>query len=326
VSSILHSSSWFVFLILLLDLVSLSTPQLYTWLSIEVELNVTWFCIVCSTHRIFSMGHTVKRRRVRHGLSRPGPAARAAEAALQEELRASIREAARVRKARQRERDRSSEEDTIALARNPPDEGVDDSLSVREANRISLRIAQYIVEELRSCPGPSTRRIVMERVLRHNTVFPLLPEYYPRPQEAKAINAFLENFRHELQLVKVANSNELLARKSALLDAAVSLGVEGVRAFSRVLDTTTESISLALKRRVYALNPEETLPRLRISRNKREGLSEYIRSQIQAWWNGNTRVSPNKKDVVRHRVGPNIWEEPHPTHYLCETQVCYSHH
>jgi hypothetical protein len=32
--------------------------------------------------------------------------------------------------------------------------------------------------------------------------------------------------------VKVANSNEFLARKSTLLDAAVSLGIDGVTALS----------------------------------------------------------------------------------------------
>jgi hypothetical protein len=109
---------------------------------------------------------------------------------------------------------------------------VEDHLPVREMNRISLRIAQYIVGELRSCPGPSSRRDVLERVMRHNIVWLLLPAYYPRPQEAKVIHNFIENFKHELHLVKMANSNEFLARKSALLDAAVSLGIDGVNALS----------------------------------------------------------------------------------------------
>jgi hypothetical protein len=104
-----------------------------------------------------------------------------------------------------------------------------------------------------------------------------------------------------------------------LLDAAVSLGVDGVTALSRVLDTSTGSINMAMNRRVYGLNLEEAMPRLRINRQKREGLSNYIKLQFELWWNNQIRVLPNKKDLVKHRIGRNLWVEPHPTHYLCET-------
>jgi hypothetical protein len=83
----------------------------------------------------------------------------------------------------------------------------------------------------------------------------------------------------------MANSNELLARKSALLDVAVSLGVDGVTALSRVLDTSACSINIAMNRRLYGLDPEEAMPRLRINHQKREGLSDYIKLQIELWWN-----------------------------------------
>jgi hypothetical protein len=155
--------------------------------------------------------------------------------------------------------------------------------------------------------------------MRHNTIWPLLLVYYPRPQDAKVMHGFIENYKNELQLVKMANSNELLARKSALLDIAVSLGVDGVTALSRVLDTSTGSINMAMNRRVYGLNLEEAMPRLRINRQKREGLSNYIKLQFELWWNNQIRVLPNKKDLVKHRIGRNLWVEPHPTHYLCET-------
>ena len=271
--------------------------------------------------RITAMSNTAKRQRVRHGISRPGPAARLNEARLQEAQQAAVTDAAKERKARQRARDRERHEETLVLASVLPDDDVQDSMTVRELNRMSLRIAQYVVEELRSCPGPSSRRDVMERVMRHNTISPLLPVYYARPQEAKVIHSFIENFKNELQLVKVANSSERLARKSALLDAAVSLGIDGVRPLSRVLDTTQASISIALSRRVYAPNQADTVCSLRLHRKKREGLSDYVKRCIEAWWNGQTKVSPNKKDIVRHRVSRRVWAEPHPTHYLCETQV-----
>jgi hypothetical protein len=101
------------------------------------------------------IGNTAKRQRLRNGISRPGPIVRAAEVAHQEERRCSMAEAARERKALQRARQRAREALSQQLA---SEQGVEDHLTVREMNRISLHIAQYIVGELRSCPGLLSRR------------------------------------------------------------------------------------------------------------------------------------------------------------------------
>ena len=122
--------------------------------------------------------------------------------------------------------------------------------------------------------------------------------------------------------MKIANFHDLLARKSTLLDAAVSSGCNvRVNALSRVLDTTKQSISIAIRRRVPDVDSQRLLPKLRLSRQKRAGLSDYVKQCVLQWWKVQTKVSPNKKDIVRHKVGWNLWLPPHPTHYLCETQV-----
>lgn len=85
------------------------------------------------------MGNAAKRQRTRHGISRPGPAARLAQARLQEELQAVVAENARERKARQRARDRQRVEETQLLVDLSPDPEGEDHLTVRELNRRSLR-------------------------------------------------------------------------------------------------------------------------------------------------------------------------------------------
>ena len=56
----------------------------------------------------------------------------------------------------------------------------------------------------------------------------------------------------------------MLARKSALLDAAVNSGCNvRVNALSRVLDTTKQSISIAMRRRVLDVDSQGLLPKLR---------------------------------------------------------------
>jgi hypothetical protein len=44
---------------------------------------------------------------------------------------------------------------------------------------------------------------------------------------------------------------------------------------------------------------------------------------VTDFWTDNTRVSPNRKDVMRKRVGAHEWTT-HPSHHLMESQVRYS--
>jgi hypothetical protein len=49
-------------------------------------------------------------------------------------------------------------------------------------------------------------------------------------------------------------------------------------------------------------------------------ISIKVHNYIISWWIIQTKVSQNKKDVTRLKVGPNRYEMK-PTHYLMETQV-----
>lgn len=128
---------------------------------------------------------------------------------------------------------------------------------------------------------------------------------------------FLESFRTELQAVKTANSKVFLARKGALLDVAVSEGCDRARSLERVLQVHPRNIQNAVGRRI-GVDPGSQFQLL--ERVKREGTSLYIKEMVQLWWDQQSRVSPNKKDVTRKRVGVNNYVV-HATHYLTEAQV-----
>ena len=152
---------------------------------------------------------------------------------------------------------------------------------MRENSRISLKICQAIVQELKECPNLAGQRDVMERMLHHYTIYPFLLDCYHHPQDARARDAFINSFKHELGLVKIANSHDLLAQKSALLDAAVNSGCNvQVIALSRVLDTTKQSISIAIRRRVPDVDSQGLFPKLRLSRQKRASLSDYVKQCV----------------------------------------------
>jgi hypothetical protein len=50
-------------------------------------------------------------------------------------------------------------------------------------------------------------------------------------------------------------------------------------------------------------------------------LNEDVVEAVTQWWNVQTRVSPNKKEVVRKRIPRGRTVEEHATHYLLESQV-----
>lgn len=74
----------------------------------------------------------------------------------------------------------------------------------------------------------------------------------------------------------------------------------------------------AMERKSGIVNVQEQYKLL--ERAKRAGLSDYVKETVRAWWHGRSRVSPNKKDVTRHRIGRNEYIV-HATHYLTDTQV-----
>jgi hypothetical protein len=95
--------------------------------------------------------------------------------------------------------------------------------------------------------------------------------------EARAIILFVKSFKAVLQSIKSSYSRNILARKEALLDAAVSLGLDGIVTLSRVLKVHPNNISTGLGRRSTFSAPS-FVPLLR---KKREGLMEYIKDTVR---------------------------------------------
>lgn len=277
------------------------------------------------------MGNSANRRRTRSRIIRPGPAAREEEARLRDELEREVAAEAQERQVRRtlanrgyqiahrnRIREQLIEGLTVANESVEPDL---DLMSRKDSVKMANRIVQCIVDELKNCPGPLSRHGVIDRVMGDNVVWPLFPDYYPHPVEAKAIESFVASFKSELDAVKNPYSNNLLARKGALLDAAVVSGVSGVRALSRVLSIKADNISRAVSRQ--SSRSEATSKFVPLVRAKRQdGLPELVKETIKTYWHEQTRVSPNKKDIVRKRIGVRLYES-HPTHYLTDTQVSF---
>ena len=171
------------------------------------------------------------------------------------------------------------EEAEIFMKETAPDEI--DAISTQDASRVAQRIVWCICDELNLLPRPLSWQTILEKVLRHNQVWPLLPYYYPRHIEAKSIHYLIQSFKAELQSLGIPFSNNMLSRKGALSDAVVSGTVGGVRVFARVLGTKPENIQAVLERRE---DFKEGVARfVSLCRQKRrDGSTEYTIEVVQA--------------------------------------------
>lgn len=181
------------------------------------------------------MGNEANRQRTRLGIIRPGPQGRATAAAAAEVKRAYLAEQSRLRMQKYRERV-GTRDRNIEILRHSGEGSVESSgMGERQSTLKSAKLAMSIMAELQDCPTATCKSTVLEKLLNHNGIWPMLPEYYPRSSEAKTIHSFLQSYRQELQAVKGAHSKTFLARKGVLLDAAVSDVSSSMRGLSRVL-------------------------------------------------------------------------------------------
>ena len=279
---------------------------------------------------LYAMGDA-RNASKRAGAKKKGPRARAAE---DNESRDSRREWETERKRKWRQQQLEREENAKLLANHEvlEREREEEAMllpttldSVEEASELSSRkvcqvvseIVNFFMSKLQACSTVSTRLKIMECFLEDELIKPFLPKYYPCKQDALVQFELLQNYQHELEAVKGAQSADKLARKAVLLDAAVSTHGTNIKDLSRILRVNPPSLRRALRRKIVRL---ETTPFALAKRKRRPGMSEETKDLVVKWWTQETRVSPNRKDTVQKWISPKTYET-HCTHYLLETQV-----
>lgn len=201
------------------------------------------------------------------------------------------------------------------------EDAIQDCLPEREERRIALSIAKAIQSGLEACPGPNTRKSVLSRTLGHGLVKGDLPDHILPSKSAMAYQEIVDGVNARLGQVKGCNSLAELATKHAILDATVSAHRNSsMREVARALGIHHRNISKAISKRELMHSGGDFLVVLSIRRRRSDCLGEKEKDLIVSWWVAETRVSPNKKDVTRKRVGPGMVDEK-ATHYLQETEV-----
>ena len=160
----------------------------------------------------------------------------------------------------------------------------------------------------------------MHKIFTSALVRPLLPAYYAAPADVRVERQILENLRSELQRIKNPNSSGKLARKRSLLEVVVSDIEVDLSRIHLILGTKKCNVVGAVERLQTASEDSDGRFCVPARRKRQGGISDDVKEAVRAWWTNETRVSPNRKDIRRKRVGCNVYDR-HPAHLLLETQV-----
>lgn len=247
----------------------------------------------------------------RVGVSRVGPAERERQVELQAERQAERQRLCRARKkAAQRDLDHH----------NRICGGVQESVCGRQVRRATQSIIRSINSALAIFPGPATKELVMQKVLCSPLVNVVVPESKKNLAQQEVINGLVKS----LSEVKNPSLAPNLATKHAILTAAISSGcTSSFRQKARVLGVHPRNVHRAVARRkaMESLSGK-FMWTLSIRKKRLDTLSAATKAAVLLWWLGETRMSPNRKEVVRKRLEAFVYDEK-PTQYLMETQVSF---
>lgn len=209
-----------------------------------------------------------------------------------------------------------TEADPIEGREGSPQRRIHRTTVDRHADRISCTLIQQLLR----LDSAELRAAVLQRDFSNVHIQPLLPAYYPRAEDARSERQLLMNIRAELQRTKNPHTSGLLARKRSILEAAVSEIEADFSKFHRILGTNKVNVVGAIDRVHNASTTLSTRLVVPCRRKREGGISDAVKIVVMTWWTAETRVSPNRKDIRRKRLGRSLYDT-HPAHLLMETQV-----
>lgn len=194
----------------------------------------------------------------------------------------------------------------------------------RMKNKICKNMARSWVRQTEGMDMDTQKKIFME-LLQHPKFRQL------QSDESKYDQGFMNNIRSTLSQVKRPRSNnELFLKRSMLLsmlngeglacDGGAQNTTVSIRKAAKALGLHRRNL-LAAKSRLQ-LEDDGVLPLEMCHRRPPRSyiITTEIKNMVIEFWSAETRVSPNRKDVCRQRIG-RLAVVTHPIHLLDEPQV-----
>jgi len=123
--------------------------------------------------------------------------------------------------------------------------------------------------------------------------------------------------------MKIPHTFGKLARKRSILEAIIFEINANFSRFYKILGMKKSNVDAAIAR-LHNASMTASAQFIIPQRKKQGGIFDTVkvvaRIGVTTWWMEESRVSPNRKDIRRKRLGRNVYDMC-PTHLLIETQI-----
>lgn len=166
------------------------------------------------------------------------------------------------------------------------------------------------------------QKIVLRRFFSDDRIRAKDPELTAAVLKLRTVpTTTVQSLRGALQTIRSGSIQGKAKVRNIVLTAAVSRG-DSQRMLGRALGASRYLVRKAFQRRAEVDETGENLWAGGDRKRRSDALSAEETSAVCSWWETETTVSPNKKDVKRRRIGVKE-HETHATHYLQVSQVKY---
>ena len=200
----------------------------------------------------------------------------------------------------------------------------DDCPRLTPRNRKCFYAASKVVTNIMQCLdagfSDEEKKMVLDRVCVDDRIRAVHPEWCMAVQKLRTVPATtVQSLRGALQTLRNTTIQGKAKVRNIVLTAAVSNG-ESQRMICKALGASRYLVRKAYQRRAEVDETGENLWAGRDRKRRSDALSAEEHGAVSSWWETETTVSPNKKDVKRRRIAAKEHEE-HATHYLQVSQV-----
>ena len=168
------------------------------------------------------------------------------------------------------------------------------------------------------------KKMVLHRCFADDLIRGIDPELSTTVLKLRTVAATtVQSLRGALQNLRDTHIQGKTKVRNIVLTAAVSKG-DSQRKICDALGASRYLVRKAFQRRAQVDETGENLWAGGERKRRSDALTPEVRGAVCSWWETETTVSPNKKDVKRRRISAKE-HDTHATHYLQVSQVQFSH-
>jgi len=194
----------------------------------------------------------------------------------------------------------------------------------KQGNRTSVTLAREIslfaAKKMRN-RDTKVHHLTIMKILGQPMLKQMVPPFLRDPAEVKLRHKILGSLKEGMQnhLLGLQKGKTVMA-KNIVTTFAVVPGIGSGRGVARLLGVDRRNIKKALARRILLDTKQDAFWIQDDRRIRSDALPIAVRKMIIEWWDVETTVSPNRKDIGRKWIGPKQYID-HQTHHLQQSQV-----